>query len=198
MFRIKKKYSDDEIISGLRNNDPAVFEYFYNSIKQMVYSYILANNGTVEDAQDICHDSVLIFFRQLKFKNLILYNSYSTYIYSIARNLWHKQLRRMNRLNGEPIDFEALECESILKEIDADFVAVIKNKIFWKHFNELMEDCKKILKLSFQKMPDDKIVKELGMSCKEDYIKRKSRCKYYLIESVKKDPLFTQVFDYES
>jgi len=152
MFRIKKKYSDDEIISGLRNNDPAVFEYFYNSIKQMVYSYILANNGTVEDAQDICHDSVLIFFRQLKFKNLILYNSYSTYIYSIARNLWHKQLRRMNRLNGEPIDFEALECESILKEIDADFVAVIKNKIFWKHFNELMEDCKKILKLSNTKL----------------------------------------------
>lgn len=60
----------------------------------IIRSHILRNSGTREDAEDIFHDSILIFYRRTEREGFQLECSPGTFLYSIARNLWRKRLRR--------------------------------------------------------------------------------------------------------
>ena len=86
--------------------------------------------------------------------------------------------------------------ETKLEEFDNDYVVLTKKKVFWNHFAKLKKDCQVILNLTFKELTDLEIALTLGMKDKEDVIKRRSRCKYYLMQSVRKDPLFDEISAY--
>ena len=92
--------NDQAIIEGLIQNNNAAYSYMYKVYYPVTERFILQNSGTEEDAKDIFQETILILHGKAEKENLFLTCSLKTYIYSISRNLWLKELRNKGKLNN--------------------------------------------------------------------------------------------------
>ena len=85
----------------------------YRQAFPAVRRYIGRHGGAMQDAQDIFHDALVIFYEQAVGETLTLTAAPSTYLVGISRNLWHHEQRRRARLPHEalPNDLESLTAE---------------------------------------------------------------------------------------
>lgn len=88
---------DISIIEKLRTGNRHAFEMLYKEHFNMVYYFVLKNNGNKEDAKDIFQETIIILFEKTKHKDFSLSCTVKTFIYSIARNLWLKKLRNKSK-----------------------------------------------------------------------------------------------------
>jgi RNA polymerase sigma factor (sigma-70 family) len=137
----REKYEEDEIISGILNNDDKMIRYiyklYYPSIKIMVNSF----RNLVLVAEDIFQEGLMravINVREQKFKGE---SSFKTYLSSICRNICLKELKIVTDLRE--IDHVGLASETT--ESDQD--ALINRMTFLK--NNMDENCKQIIDLRF-------------------------------------------------
>ena len=86
-------YTEKELIDGIIAENDDVLLYIYKNSYRPVRHLITTNSGNEEDARDIFQDSLVILYKKLKSYNLKLHCSISTFIYSIARLLWLKELK---------------------------------------------------------------------------------------------------------
>jgi RNA polymerase sigma-70 factor (ECF subfamily) len=76
--------------------DPAAFLQLYDRYRNAVFRFAYRLSGTVETAEDITHDCFLSLIKRPE--NFIPgRSSMRTYLFSAARNLWLKQLRKLGR-----------------------------------------------------------------------------------------------------
>ncbi len=75
-----------------------------------VRRHVSRHGGSVQDAQDIFHDALVILYEQAVGGTLTLTAAPGTYLVGISRNLWHHEQRRRARLPYEalPDDSEPL------------------------------------------------------------------------------------------
>jgi len=69
----------------------------------LVRRYIGRRGGSVQDAQDVFQDALVVLYEQAVGGTLVLTASASTYLLGISRNLWHQELRRRARLPHEAL-----------------------------------------------------------------------------------------------
>ena len=98
---------------------------------------ILKLNGSVDDATDIFQDGLVVVNRNLNNGSFRNESTLSTYIFSICKNLWHKEYNRRAKQ-------AALEPELVI-ESRIHFDHIINVEIVTLLMNELQEDCRKIL-----------------------------------------------------
>ena len=105
--------TDELLLEMAGAGDPAAFLQLYERHRDAVFRFAYRLSGTVEMAEDLTHDCFLSLIR--KPENFVVNRaSLRTYLFSAARNLWLKQLRKLGR-------------ESALDDFDEDrFVAVSK------------------------------------------------------------------------
>ena len=92
-----QEYKVDEILDGLRNRNANVLDYVYQNYFEQIKNFINKNSGSDEDAQDIYQDAVLVIYQKIKKDNLTLTCSFNTYLYSVCRLLWLKQLEKRKK-----------------------------------------------------------------------------------------------------
>lgn len=179
------KYSQEELVNGLRRRDSRVLRYIYRQYYPVILNLIVNNSGTEADAQDIFQEVLIVVFNKIKAKEEFhLDSSLKTYIYSVARLLWLKSLRRRNTENNfretnTYIDFDEPEP---FQEKD------LRLAMYQRAFMKLPPDCQEILKFTNQGISQKEIAERMGLRS-ENYIKkRKHYCKEYLINRVKEDP----------
>ena len=90
-------YTEREIIDGIIAENDDVLLYIYKNSFRPVRHLITTNSGNEEDARDIFQEALVILYKKLKSNNLRLYCSVSTFIYSIARLLWLKELKKRGK-----------------------------------------------------------------------------------------------------
>jgi len=72
-----------------------------------------------------------------------------------------------------------------------------RERIFYKHFSQLPEDCRKVLRMYMDKVPLKKIAEAVGFR-DENYAKvRKYLCKKLLIKRIVKDPDYINYYHHE-
>lgn len=108
---------DAQIIDNILNNDPAGLEYVYSKARPMVHKLVRRNSGTKDEAEDVLQDSVLIFWRKLTEENLVLSCKITTYLYSVAWNVWRKELKHKAKFDKseEDLDIAVEEYETVLE-----------------------------------------------------------------------------------
>lgn len=181
------RYSSNELIVGIRKRDNTVLGYIYQKYYNSIQHFIINNNGTTDDARDIFQEAMIVVFENItKDKDFKLVCNMQTYIYSIARILWIKQLNKsiFNRTklneNHEYIEFEEPQP---FKEHDFKFA------LYQRAFLELPKDCQNIISLSNAGKNNAEIAAKMNLS--ENYVaKRKHFCKDYLIKLVRGNPDF--------
>ena len=89
-----QKFNLDEILDGIIKHDQDVLSYIYKKFFRIIKNYVIKNSGSEKDAQDIFQESLIVIYRQLKDGGLDLDCGFKTYLYSICRLQWLKQLKK--------------------------------------------------------------------------------------------------------
>lgn len=89
-----KSLSIDQIIKGILNRDQQILKEIYKLYFPHVKKFILDNNGDLQNAKDIFQESIILIYRKIKDGNFDVNSSFKTYIYSVSRFMWLKQLEK--------------------------------------------------------------------------------------------------------
>lgn len=180
-------YTNLELLNGILRNDTIVLQFIYKNYYSKINFFIKKNNGDDDDANDIFQEAIIIIYRKLKANELVLDCTFETYLYSICRFLWLKQLEK-RKIEKESIK-DNHEFNDELYDDSLDKVTDLNDRyrLYQKHFANLGKDCQKILQLYFDKVPLKTIAQMMGFKSEKYAKKRKFSCKEYLIKSVKQD-----------
>lgn len=185
---------DKEFVKGLLEKNNSIIEEFvalhYNNLVIFVRNY----GGTIEDAEDLMQDALIVLYNLFNNKTGELKKSPSTYFIGVYRKIWFKSIR--NR-------FKHVDNYNFEEEISIDFfkpendylLAIKKNeryKLYRKHFNKLGEGCRNIMKLLHKGTPAQEIIKEYNYTLLYFY-KKKSLCKKELRERIYKDKKYMKL-----
>jgi len=111
-----------------------------------------------------------------------LSSSFGAYLYSVSRLLWLRELKRRRRLTSLSEDAEASPAAGeIFEEISA-------RESFWiyrKHFEDLSEDCRKVLLLFQEGKSIAEITRLMGYRSEQHTRNRRYRCKMCLIRKIR-------------
>lgn len=106
--------------------------------------------------------------------------------------IWFKKMEREPKNSDDNELFETMIDDN--DDLEQKHEEAKKYNLFQKHFNKLRDDCKQILTLVLQKMPLRVIADKLGLKS-ENYIKkRKHKCKEFLVDSIKSDPEYKNIY----
>jgi RNA polymerase sigma factor (sigma-70 family) len=178
-------FSDTELINGLISKDERILREYYNMYFHGIRRYVLSNNGRDEDARDLFQDVLLVMFQKVRDGKFKLTCALGTYLYSVSRFLWLKELGRRKWISYQPVDHEDY------MDIDADIVLINeKNErllFYRKYYEKLSENCRKVLSLFAEGCSIKEITKVMGYKSEQHTKNRRYRCKLSLIRSVKGD-----------
>ena len=89
---------DHDTLAGLRRHDNAAYAVLYTFYYPAVERFVVRNNGTPAEAQDIFQETVLVLLSKLPTQDFTLTSSLKTYLLAISSNLWLKRLRQAGRV----------------------------------------------------------------------------------------------------
>lgn len=186
-------YSNLDLLNGIQRNDTIVLQYIYKNFYSAINFFIKKNKGDDEDANDIFQEAIIIIYRKLKANDVVLDCTFETYLYSICRFLWLKQLDKrkieQDKIKDHQEFQEDLYDEGLEKIVDLNE----RYRLYQKHFTNLGKDCQKVLQLYFDKVPLKNIAQIMGFKSEKYAKKRKFKCKEYLIKSIKQDLEYNEI-----
>ena len=176
-----KKYSDSDIIDGIRRQDNKILTYLYDAYYEVIRDHLKKNSGSDDDVYDVLQESVVILYKQVTGEGFRLTSDLRGYFFGIARNLWNSQLRyrsRVTALDVDPADTDETE----------DLTNATLERIVTRSFALLKEDCQMVLSLYSEGCSYEEIARRMGMK-NEAYARRKKYlCKEALMEIIRTDP----------
>lgn len=185
------EYKVEEIIEGIRQNDVVRLQYVYKTFYPQIKFFITSNSGSEDDAQDIFQEGIVVIYKKLTQGQLQISCTFKTYLYSVCRLLWLKQLEKrknMNEISIERNDY--IELSDNTEDVGDK---AERFQLYQEYLNKLGEDCRKVLEMSLEKIPYKKIAVIMGYKSDKYAKKRKYQCKEKLIKSIKSDPKYKEL-----
>lgn len=169
---MKRLSPDQELLHGLRRGHREAFQRLYQQHYPMVRYLVVHNSGTVEEADDVFQDGLLVLMGKLRLGDFQLTASLKTYLYSVCRHLWLKRLRQKGKTRL--IDFEnAVEVAD--EQVEENDEPLLKH--LGVCLQALGESCRKILeRFYYLKMSMEEIAVELGYTNAENVKTQKYKC----------------------
>ena len=133
----------DKLLSKNNTKKDQAWELLYKTHYPMVKEMILKNSGTVSDATDLFQDGLMVLHRNISNGSFRGESSLKTYLYSICKNLWLKELERRARRAISSQDL--LNDPSMMTGTDDDLGYLIDTQVIELLIAELQEDCRSIL-----------------------------------------------------
>ncbi len=173
-----KEHGDQEILRLLQSADTAeadrALKYLYERLYKMVQHFIMTNNGTANEVEDIFQDGMVVLYNQVRRPGFTLTSTISTYFYSICRNLWLKQLRKRNRNTTlteeqENIPVAETQFDVLVQSEQAQQLASL--------VAQLGDDCQKILHyFYYERLRMKEIIEKMQISSVAVAKNKKSNC----------------------
>lgn len=160
-------------------------EVLYENAFPLVAGFIRKAGGNLDEARDIFHDALLIYFEENNKKTLLNSNAY---LLGIAKHLWNRKFRNSNR--QVPLS----EMEMQLK-IPDDFYVSVKTQKLISYLERAGKKCMDLLRaFYFQKQKIKTLVKNLGFSNEHSASVQKYKCLEKVREIVKQKSLSYEDF----
>lgn len=173
-----RERGSSEYFQGLRNGDPDTLKAVYQAYSGSVKSWVIKNNGSLEDAQDIFQEALMAIFQKLNDPNYDLKSPFGPLLMTICKNKWIDQLRKKKReqevRNANPGRlFDEAVAEQDLAAIEEE---ELKQRSLQVAFDQLSELCQRLLKLAIAEMNPAAIAQQLEMSGANAVYRRKKAC----------------------
>ena len=88
-------FTDEELISRFQNGDERAYVELVNRYKDRLLNFVFQFLGDLEQAEDVVQDTMLRLYEKKHYYKEIA--KFSTWIYTIARNLANTELRKRKR-----------------------------------------------------------------------------------------------------
>lgn len=187
----KDKYTDQDIIQGIAHQDKDVLLFIYKHYYRPIKKHVENHYGSENDAEDIFQDTLIVIFNKIRNKELTLTCSFGTYLFAVAKLQWLRVLRQQKT---HPIEYG--ECDTFFNnepEIHEDLIQAERKKLVIRHFNEISEDCKKIIQYLINGISLIEITNLMGYSSVQHTKNRRLKCKKYLITKIMSNPRFKEL-----
>jgi RNA polymerase sigma factor (sigma-70 family) len=176
-------HTDQRYIQGLLHNDRAIVREIYSKYASKVRNYILANNGSEDDAADIFQEALIDIYQQAKLKQLQLTCPFEPFLLLICKRKWLNELKKSDR---QPVTKEADDL-SIGEDVFALAEQMKRNdqkmQVFLNCFQELGASCQEILRKCLSGEDQEKIAEQLKVTY--GYLrKKKSECMASLTKKI--------------
>ena len=170
--------TDNEYIEGLRLSDNAVIRTIYKKFYPAIMRMVLNNNGTEQEAKDVFQESILVLYHHVQKQNFILSCALQTYLYSVAKRLWLKQLSKksgtlkLDERFYEGEDFADSEMEvSVYEEREQNLTRMQES------IGQLGEPCKTLLTDFYMaRLGMDEIADKFGYTNADNAKNQKYKC----------------------
>ncbi|KAB7732062.1 sigma-70 family RNA polymerase sigma factor [Rudanella paleaurantiibacter] len=110
---IRLHWTDEALLDGLASGSDAALNQLYQRYFPMTLHLILSNNGSEDDAKDIFQEALVVLYERAQDETFALSAQLKTYLYSVCRRLWLKQLSRRGRFGSLAAD-ELNESDELL------------------------------------------------------------------------------------
>ena len=187
------RYSTQQYLTGIRENDSAVVQSIIREYLPGIKQFIRQNNGTHQDGEDIFQDAMEALYRKTKFDGLTdLSCAFYSFLFEICKRLWYKKLRRKNR------DAEVTPEELMVFSGDEDPQEALekteRHGLLWEKFILLGEDCRRLLEMAMStEKKSGEIAEILGYASSGYVRKKKHECKEKWIGFIQSDPRYREL-----
>lgn len=173
----------------LSHNEKIIADIYKNFFPPVEY-FIINNNGTKRDAQDIFQKALMIVFLKAKRTDFKLTCKFNYFLNRICQWQWKNELRRKTRkyisVEGSDVIIEnpIIEQRLLMKE---------QESLYQEKFNELTPRGQMLLKLFFEGKKHEEIADIMGFANAD--VAKKQKCVYQaqLIEKIKKDRRYREL-----
>ncbi len=189
MSKTRVQFSDDDYIAGLRTGNNETLNALYKKYYNIVLKFIVNNSGSEEAARDIYQETVIILYENAQKPDFSLNCQLQTYIYSIAKRLWLKQLKK----NGSTFLFKE-DAENEVVDVTSDINDHLEKESDIEKMNysltELGEPCGTLIKDFYvHRLSMDDIADKFGYTNADTAKNQKYKClqrlKKYFFEKQK-------------
>ncbi|MBS1636751.1 MAG: sigma-70 family RNA polymerase sigma factor [Bacteroidetes bacterium] len=172
----KASYTDLEYIEGLKQNNDIVLRALYKKFYTPVLKYVVNNSGSSEAAEDIYQETVIVLYENVQKPGFQLNCQLQTFIYSIAKRLWLKQLRN----HGHMAKFNDADDEDFV-DVSDEMAEHVKKEADIEKMNasleELGEPCRTLLKDFYvYRLSMDDISEKFGYTNADNAKTQKYKC----------------------
>jgi len=161
----------------------ADLEAIYESVFPAVARFVSKRNGSLEDAKDVFHDALVIFYEKGNAKDFRINTSAEAYLLGIARHLWFMKFRKDSKEHHRPLEAND---EYIAPEQEVDINT-------FRLLDLVMATGKKCMDLLhafyYRKLPAEKLSKDLGYRSIRSATVRKYKCMEKIRNKVIKESL---------
>ncbi len=170
--------TDKDFLEGIKTNDDRILNVLYKTHFSMVLNFVVNNSGTEEEAKDVYQEAIIVLIRQVQSeKGFDLSCQLKTYIYSICRRMWLKELSKKQRFSDTSVeDYEGFLIveESRMQEIEHK---EHQFEVMSQGLETLGEPCKTIL-LDFytKKLSMEEIAQKMGYTNADNAKNQKYKC----------------------
>lgn len=132
-------------LTAIKQNDEAALKALYQQNYGKVETYVLNNNGTVDEAKDVYQEAFIAVWRNIQLDRFRPANesSLSGYLYQVAKNKWLDHLRSGHYKKVVPLkDSDNGEADgSVVNEIELAYLSSVQENLA-----RLGENCRELLK----------------------------------------------------
>jgi len=145
-----------------------LFMALYEEVFPPVAKYVSRRGGTLENAQDIFQDALIIYYEQVLCVKKVVKKSAKAYLFGIVKHLWIHQLKL--GINYEPLnaDFE--------HSVDEQYMQIADHQLMHFLLNA-GEKCMRLLKsFYYEKLSMSKLASQFGFSSERSATVQKFKC----------------------
>lgn len=189
-MKTTKKYSEEEIVQGIKDNKREVYEYLYLKLTPVIYGDIRHNSGTKEDAEDHFQDVMLAAVANIKTGKYKPEN-FEGYFRMVSKNLWLKRLRDSGKARVTEFEDHHDSADELSPEFVEDLITYDQTiDLVSEKLTEMDQSCRNVLDMFYYKKTGlDDIAK--SFSWEYSYAKKKIfMCRQRLKEMLQTDKRF--------
>ena len=181
-------WTDGSLIGAIKQPGRAAedaIKQLYRDHYSLLEQYVLQNQGSRSDAEDIFQETMVAFIRQVEEGKFRGESSIKTFLYALNRNIWLNELKKRGRSQSREERFAAGE-EKMQLAIDGILEQQEHNMELMRSIQNLGDSCKKILLIFYyEQRPIREILSVVSYQNEQVVRNKKMKCLKKLEEMVR-------------
>ncbi len=186
-----RSFTDKQIVEGIRKKDNEVLEWVYSKHFTPVKRFVIKTQGNLQDAQDVFQEGLVTVYRKVTGGAFKPENSFATFLFSICKNLWLKELRNKTLVLRDEIVFRGTD----FHPVDTESYSDIRRQLVHKYLLRMDPECREMLFDHNNRLSNNEIIDDKECVSHDTLRKRKSRCMQKLLDMIRKDPLYKRFLE---
>ncbi len=160
----------------LRQGDEEALVMLYRSNRKPVTAFVLRNNGTQDDAEDMLQEALVVLWERVRSGRFEYAARLDTFVFATVKNMW---MRRLFRKRHEVAGTQIVEDgpDDSLSALD-EMISGEESRIVREALDRLGEPCRGLLLMFYwEELSMDEIAARLGFANAGTAKSKKYQCK---------------------